>query len=246
VGFANLLFIARLALGEAPVLEQELRKKLAGNPLDYVAEMELQDALAAQDKAPEALKVCDDFVRLCQSRYGSDGDQLVSAVRYHVYYAIGDFEKLKIAAMKDQSAAGRIVMAMALVEQGKIDDAAKALPQEMDSDDRELFCFVLAIAYRQTGNETAATQWRSRGVELLQHGNQEETEAAGLFTRGVPPTRADAEGVTVPPELKAVILTVLSQDFPQARAELAEFARQMNVGRGFPCHILRRATAKAL
>ena len=60
--FGALLFTTRLALGEAPALERELQQKLAREPFNYTAEFELLDAMAAQDKAAEALQSAEQFV----------------------------------------------------------------------------------------------------------------------------------------------------------------------------------------
>jgi tetratricopeptide (TPR) repeat protein len=246
IGFANLLFVNRIALGEAQLVEQELRKKLARDPMDYFVQFELIDALAAEGKSEQALMAADNFAALCKVRYGSSGDKVAAAAKYRALYTSADFEKLKSVAAKDASSAGQSVMAMALIEQGQPDAAAKALPVDLDSDDQELFYFALAIAYHQSGNETAAAQWRSRGIETLENGNYEEIEAASLLTRGASPTRAEVENVSIPPQIKAVILTVLIQEYPQSRAQLGELARALNMEQGFPHHLIQRATAAAL
>jgi hypothetical protein len=116
----------------------------------------------------------------------------------------------------------------------------------LDSDDQELFYFSLAIAYHQSGNETAAAQWRARGVQMLERGNSEETQVASLLTRGTPPTRAEAEEITIPPHIKAVILTLLLQEYPPSRAELGDLARILNVEQGFPHHLIQRVASSAL
>ena len=246
VGFANLLFITRLALGEAPEVEQEQRKKLTRDPLDYFGQFELIDALAAQGKSEQALMTADHFVALCKVRYGAAGDKVAAAAKYRALYTAADFEKLKTAAAKDSSSAGETVRAIAFIEEGQPDAAVKALPADLDSDDKVLFYFSLAIVYHQSGNETAAAQWRARGIETLERGSDEETQAALLFTRGTLPTRAEAEEVTIPPNVKALILTLLLQEYPESRAQLGDLARGLNVEQGFPHHLVQRLTAGAL
>lgn len=246
IGFANLLFINRLALGEAQAVEQEWRKKLVRDPLDYYGQFELIDALAAQGKSEQAVTAADNFAALCRVKYGAAGDKVAAAAKYRALYLSGDFDKLKSTAAKDTSSAGQTVIAMALIEQGQADAAAKALPSDLDSDDKELFYFALSIAYHQSGNETAAAQWRARGIETLEAGNNEETQAASLLTRGEPPTRTEVEDVAVPPQIKSVILTVLIEEYPQSRSQLGDLARTLNVEQGFPHHLVQRATASAL
>jgi len=245
IGFANLLFINRLALGEAQSLEQELRKKLARDPLNYFSEFELIDALAAQGKTEQTLMTADSFAALCKVRYGSAGDKVAAAAKYHALYATADFDKLKSAAATDSSPAGQMTTTMALIEQGQVDAAAKALPSDLDSEDKVLFYFALAIAYHQSGNETAAAQWRTRGIETLQHGDGEGAQAAALLTRDAPPTRAEVEEVAIPPQTKAIILTVLMQEYPQSRSQFGDYARELNVEQGFPHHLIQRVVASA-
>src|SRR5262249_38176811 len=57
-GFDHWLFLARLALGETAALEQELRQKLARDPVNYADEFQLIEVLAAQEKPQETLKPC--------------------------------------------------------------------------------------------------------------------------------------------------------------------------------------------
>jgi hypothetical protein len=187
----------------------------------------------------------DNFAALCKVRYGADGDKAAAAAKYHALYTTGDFEKLKSATAKDSSATGQTMTAMALIEQGQADQAVKALPSDLDSEDKELFYFALSIAYHQSGNEPAATQWRTRGIETLQHGGTDESQAAELLTRGAPPARADIEDVAIPPQIKALILTVLMQEYPQSRSQFGDFARELNVEQGFPHHLIQRVAASA-
>lgn len=242
--FASLLFIDRLAVGDASALERELRTALMRDPMNVLLQFELIDTLAAQDKTDQARTAADNFVALCKSRYADEsGQELIDATRFHTWYAVGDFKALKSAAATNKSSAGQTVSAMALIEEGQPDEAARLLPAQMDTDDREILYFSLAIAYRLNGNDTAAAQWRSKGIELLKQGNEDECAAAELFGHSAGPSRAQAEDVTISPQLKAVLLTELSQEYSQSRTELAAYARTMNVNRGFPYHLVQRVTA---
>jgi len=242
--FGNLLFVIRTALNEGPELEQEVRKKLARDPMDYVTQLELIDALAAEEKPDQALIAANKFIALCKSRYGASEDKLASAVNYHTYYAVGDFDKLKSASAKDTSPGGRMVQALALIEQGQPNEAAKVLPPEMDSDDEELLCLGLAITYHQSGDEASATRWRLRAVGVLERGNTDERQAALLLSRGAAPSRTDVEDVAVMPLLKSAIVTELAFEYPSSRPELMEFARQLNVQRDFPHYLIQRIAGK--
>lgn len=240
--FSSWLFITRLALGEAADIEHEARQKLTRDPLNYAVEFELFDALAAQNKPEEVLKTCDGFVKLCHGQYGSDADPLANAAQYHAFYAAGEFDKMKALAMTDKSDTAKWIQAISLIERGQIDEAVKALPSEMDVQDHTVFCLVIAVAYAHSGNETAAAQWRSRGIDALGRGNEDSVQAANLMKRGTPPTHQELADLAISPKMKAVICVVLAQEYPQARGELTGFARKLNADRTFPYHLIQRAS----
>ncbi len=244
LSFGGLLFQTRLALKEAPALEQEMRKKLGSDPMDYLTQLKLIEALAAQEQPDKAIAAANNFTALCKSRYGANGDNLARVISYHAYYAAADFDRLRSASAIDQSPSGRINTAMALIEKGQPDAAAKALPPEMDSDDEEMLCLALAITYHQNGNEVAAAQWSSRAANLLEHGNSDDMQAAALLKRGTAPPRAELENIALLPALKAAIVTELAMEYPHSRAELLAFARELNIERGFPYHLVQRVAAK--
>jgi hypothetical protein len=60
--------------------------------------------------------------------------------------------------------------------------------------------------------------------------------------RGTPPTRQELADLAISPKMKAVICAVLAQEYPQVRAELTGFARELNADRTFPYHLIQRAT----
>jgi hypothetical protein len=198
------------------------------------------EALAVQGKNDEVVKIADSFVRSCQARYGEDGEALVNAAWYHAYYLTGDFKKMQSTAVRDASDEGKMSLTVALLEQGRVDDAVKAFPAGADADEKMIFFFAFAAAYHESGDENAAAKWRQRGIELLASGGQDENDAASLLNRNAAPTRAEAAKVAINPSLKAVMLINCAQQYPQARPELAAFARELTSGRGFPYHFVQR------
>ena len=124
-----------------------------------------------------------------------------------------------------------------------MDEAVKNQPKEMEAEEKTIFLLGVAVAYRAAGNPTAAAEWQARAVEVLRAGNEDFVQAAALLTRTTAPTRSEVESVALPPQIKAVLLASLAQQFPQARTELAGFARELNVERVFPFHLVRRVTA---
>ena len=168
---------------------------------------------------------------------------MISAAEYHLRYAVGDFERLQSACAKDRSVVGRLSLAEALVEQGKVDEAFSSLPPATPEEERALFLLAMAVACRQNGQAAAAAQWQARAIELLRQGNGNSVALADALSRGTPPSRAEAEEMEASPQVKAIIMAGLSQQYPQARVELASFARELNVYPVFPHHLVSRVTA---
>lgn len=241
-GFARFYFLARLATGEAPALEQEARHtlNLPGHALDYLTVMQLVDSLVTQGKQDEAVQTCNKFINLVRANDGSSADPELNGFQYHTLYAVGDFDHLKSAAQSDSTRTGRTALTVALLEQGHPDEAAKILPGDLDEEDNELFSFAFAVLYRQNGNADAAATWRSRGIEALLHSNADAAHAAAVLQRGMPPTRAEAESFILYPQVKAMVLAMLLQEYPQARADLADLALKSNAELGFPSHLVHR------
>jgi tetratricopeptide (TPR) repeat protein len=245
ITFENMLYLCRLATGDAPAIETESRNTLARDPVNYDAELRLLDALAAQDKSAEAAKACDDFVAKGRSQYGARGADVTRAIQYHAYYAIGDFTQLKSLAEKDTSVSGRVRLVTALIELGQVEEAATIISGTPNLKESETIMFGLSVASRLKGNEAEAAKWEARGIELIKGGRFDSAVTAALLTRGTPPTRAEAENLILAPQNKAIVLTMLAQKYPQAHVELAALARQLNVRRDFPYYLVRRATTPA-
>ena len=64
--------------------------------------------------------------------------------------------------------------------------------------------------------------------------------AANILKRSTPPTLAEAQSMVIQPQVKAVMFAMLSQEYPQARAELASVANSANAERAFPYQLVRR------
>jgi len=233
-----------LALGEAPALEEESRNQLKRQPLDAMAEVHLIQTLAVQGRRDEALKSFSSFAGTCRSQYGSDGDQVARPVEYEARYALGDFDQLKSLAMADRSSQGRAALAEALVELGQPQEAAKTLPADLNWEERGIFWIALAVASRDRGDAQAAAEWKSQAIRHLEQKGGSSFETARLLRQINPPTRDQLDALVLPPEVKAVLLAMLSQEYPPARTELAGFARQLNVSRTFPYHLVHRVTAE--
>ena len=243
-GFRHWLLLARLMTGEAPAVEKEARKNLlARESPNYLLEIQLVDALAVQGKHDEAIAACNEFAKLFRARHGTEGEAVVNVVQYHTYYAVGDFDKLKSATQKDSSPSGRTTQAVTLIEQGHADEAVTLLPADLDGDEKVVFAFALSLVYRQQGNETAAASWRQKGIEALEAGDMDSVVAAKILKRGVPPALTEAQNMNIQPQVKAIMFAMLSQEYPQARAELAGVARNANAEHSFPYQLVQRVAS---
>src|SRR4029077_18963374 len=82
-GFQHWLALTRLALGEAEGVEQDMRNRVAQNPLDSLSEILLVDSLAEQNHGPAALEAFTGFQRACNAKYKSAGQALINTIYYH-------------------------------------------------------------------------------------------------------------------------------------------------------------------
>jgi len=244
-GFRNCLVITRFALGEAALIEPEMRKQLAGDPADLMSAIWLVDSLVILGQPDAAREVSANFQIACRKKYGTSAQKLTDTIRYHTLYAIGDLAGLEKAAADDNTPSGREVLVAALIEQGRMAEAAQRLSSGSDDEDQVVLMVAMAVACRQAGQPAEAEKWQGQMVAELQKGNEDFVAAARLFRPGAAPDPAAVQEVNLPPRMKAVLIALLSQQYPEHRSELATLARRLNVERNFPFHLVRRVTAEA-
>lgn len=237
--FQYWLTTIRLALGEAPAIEQEARKLIAAAPVEIHASILLMNALAAQNRPDEVLAVCESFKRACEAKFKEKSKPVVDAVRAHALYVAGDFEALE---KFDPAKPPRAARFQALVEQGRIADAEKALPNN-DEDEKPVTLLALAVAGRLAGDSVADAKWLEKAKESLSNGNEDNVLASKLLRKADAPSINELKSVAARPSLKALLLVELAARHPQAQAEYTELARRLNVERSFPYHLIRKATA---
>ena len=242
-GFQHWLLLTRFALGEASAIEQEARQQIAAKPLDFMATVQLIDALAAQDRRPDALEACAGYERTCAAKYSQGPGKIINAIRRHTFYVVGDFASLEKNCAGDESPAGRTARVEALIELNRIADATRLVSSELE-EDQITVTLALAIACRLAGDAIGAEHWQAQASQLLANGDEDSIQAAALLERNTPPTHAEARDLALMPQLKAELLADLALKHPQARNDLAPLARQLNVQRTFPFHLVQRATAE--
>jgi hypothetical protein len=243
-GFSEPLLFIRFASKEYEAIEKELQTRVGNEPIDALSEIMLIETLAALGRNAEALSAGPAFERRWRSQLGNERQALSASLQRHALYAIGDFAGLEKAASTDQSRGGKGVLAEALLEQGRLDEAVKLQFPE-DAEESLVFQLSLAVAFNLAGNADAAAAWKDRAIKAMENSSWELSQASELLAGSAAPRREDWAGLSVSLPLKALTLTLLAQMHPEAKAELAAAARLLNVQRQFPYHLVQRATADA-
>ena len=243
--FERTFALIRMALGEFVPLEEEQRARLARNPVDFMAAVQLCDALTAQGKTAEAGLVIAAFERAATTRERLSAREAVNALRGHLLYATGDFAALEKSAVGDRSLGASNNLFCALVEQGRLAEAEKIHPFDEPGEGDPFHYLTVAIAWRLAGNTGDAERWQARALKLLDAGEPDWVRAAVLLRRATGPTQPELDEIILPPHSKAILLAALAHQHPGRRAELAVAARRLNVTRAYPYHLLQRATVDA-
>jgi tetratricopeptide (TPR) repeat protein len=247
VSFAHYLAQARFALGEFESLEQELRDRLKRNPADLAATLQLCEVLVAAGTTNDAAQAVNAFELAARGRHGAGSVDISKHLRRRLLYATGDFAGLERHAARDNTPAGQLARFEALIEQGRVAEAAKArtLNPGEPGEGRGFDELLVALAWTLQGNAAEAAQSRDRALKALEAGATDWARAAEVLRSAVPPSQAELDEVAVAASSKAVLLAALAHRHPTRRAEFAAAARRFNIGRGFPYHLVQRATAPA-
>jgi tetratricopeptide (TPR) repeat protein len=241
-GFERALLWARFALSDNAAIEQEMQARVRREPVDFRAEMMLINALAGQGRRKEALDSVSAFERDWINRLDASGRTAMNTLRLHALYAVGDFAGLEKAASGDASPAGRQALAQALVEQGRLSEALK-LPLPEASEEKLLLLLGFAAACHQADDISGANEWRALAAKSMAAGTRDFARASALLGQTTAPAKEDVDALIMPPRLKAIVLTILAQLHPEAKAEFSTAARLFNIEREFPFHLVERVTA---
>ena len=240
--FLELWSSACLGLNLTGQLEAVWRRRLQANPADYVAENNLCQALILEHREAEAHTLVSDF-RKAVARYGKDGQALADAADYDLAYMLGDFAGLEKMARRDSSPAGQRHLCFALIEQDRLEEAAQLLPMTNAEIDDPLELLALGLAWRVRGNSGEAVKWLDRASVLLRAAG-DRARMADLLSGRLEPTAEVVDPILLAPAAKALLLANFAYASPNHRAELVAVARRLNVERGFPFHLVQRATAE--
>ncbi len=222
--------------------EADLRAQLKEQPTGLMLTMELCEVLAAEGKRGEAEQAIADLVRAYVAA-APDNARLVEAVaQRHLLYAVGDFTALENAARLDsKTAGGKLALFRALIEQNKLDDAARVLPASDNMAFEDLLG--MTLAFRLAGRTNDARTWQEVMIGDYRSGNTMMRLEANLLDGKAAPTEDALDGLNMSVPMKAVFVANLAVAHPEERERLNAVARTLNVGRNFPHYLIERATA---
>jgi len=242
--FVHYLRVTRSALGDYDGLEQELRQELQPDPARFSVALDLCEVLAAAGKTNELTQAVNAYERACLARYQNESRELTKFFRRLVLYMTGDFAGLEAHTVGDNTPGARLARFQALIEQGRIDEALKSRPPPSDEVPSEAAHngLIMVLAWTAQGYPSKASEWIEQSAKAMEAAHSDWERTLALLRRPGPPTDAELNELTLPPASKAVLLALLGQRYPGRRAELFAAARQFNVEREFPYHLVRRAT----
>jgi predicted negative regulator of RcsB-dependent stress response len=240
--FRNEWRLACRGLKQYDEAEADLRAQLKEQPTGVAVTMELCEVLAAQGKRDEAEHAIADLERAYVAA-SPDNAQLVEAVaQRHLLYALGDFTALENAARTDRkSAGGKLALFRALIEQNKLDEAAKVLPASDNMAFEDLLGMVLAL--RLAGRTDDARTWQEVLISDYRSGNAMMRLEANLLEGKAAPTEDTLDQLNMSVPMKAVFVANLAATHPEARERLNAVARTLNVELSFPHYLIERAAA---
>jgi len=232
---------ACLALGQFDQAEKEFRSRLQRDPADLKSTVHLCDVLAAQGRRTEAENAIADLARATRSRFPTFAEEARRTVQNHFLYSIGDFAGLEKAARADHSPAGRTALFLALIEQNRLEEATRVY--SVDDVKDPLVLLAVSLAWQMAGNTNEAQQWQAPLLKTLHSGGADSLRTAAMLEGRAAPSPSSLADIIVPAPLKAALIADLAVTHPDRRDKLNAAARQLNVERSFPYHLVQRATA---
>jgi tetratricopeptide (TPR) repeat protein len=233
--------VACVALGQFDQPEKEYQAKLQLKPTDWQSALHLCDVLVAAGKRKEAEQTIADLVRATRARFPASAEQVQRVVQNHYLYAVGDFAGLEKANRLDKSLTGKVHLFCALLEQNRLEEATTIYSAEKVKE--PLFLLALSLTSHLAGKPGEAQQWQAPLLQAFHSSGADGLRAADLLEGKVEPTQSALDAIVLSPTLKAALLADLAATHPDRRKELNAAARQLNVDRSFPYHLIQRATA---
>jgi tetratricopeptide (TPR) repeat protein len=238
-------FEACLALGDFSTLEKELRAELQKEPTHYAAALHLGQVLLAQNQREAADAVVADYARQARAALQQAAEEVVASLHTRLAYAAGDLETVLTNATKLNAEVAQFYRVRVLAESGRAKEAAQLLDAAKEGlpDPFEVLAFSLACA--RAGETALAETWRTKALRELAEGRADSAAAAQMLERAQPAPLAEALDLSLAARHKAILLVALAERSPTESAALRAAARQLNVTREFPYHLVNQLTGTA-
>jgi hypothetical protein len=170
-----------------------------------------------------------------------DGQQARSHALADIAYCRGDVAECLRQLEKVGSDTARF---QAAVIAGKLEEARQAIAHPTSGpagvrDNREHL--VLALAASLAGNSSLSQSELATGIDSLRANGREERTAASWLAGEAEPKPGEPTELALTPELKALILPLVAQRWPDRRDECLALARKLNFDRRFPHLLIARA-----
>jgi tetratricopeptide (TPR) repeat protein len=241
--FRKMYNVARMASGDLASLEKDLRHQLANNPVDLQSAIQLLDLFAIQSRTLEAHALTATVMAEVRQKELRNPVAIDAFLRGYFLYSSGQFAELEKMSLKDGTPTGRAYLWQALLEQGKIAEAEKirALEPTREPDPLDLLSFSLAC--QLAGDTAKAKQSFDLALKAFEKSPGEFKVAGDMLTSGQVPTDAEVAALSIPPQNKALVAAHLQFQHPTQSARFKQIARQLNVDRVYPFHLIQRSIA---
>lgn len=170
---------------------------------------------------------------------------MVGSLRTRLAYAAGDFELILTNAAKLNANAARFYRIRVLAESGRVKEAAQLLETAKDGFPDPFDALAFSLACARAGETALVETWRAKALTALAEGRADAAVAAEMLQRARPAPLAEVLDLSIGARHKAVLLVALAERSPTDAAALRALARQLNVTREFPYHLVNQLAGTA-
>jgi hypothetical protein len=231
--------VSRMATGDFDMLEKDLRDRLVKNPLDFLSAVQLLEVFAAKLRTADAEMLIATTIARGKKSESGNAAALDTFLRSHFLYASGQFAELEKLSARDRTSAGPPRLRTALVEQGKVAEAAEVQPAEEDP----LRLLSFSLAFRLAGNAEKAKEFLDLARKGLEESPSDFKIAGELLASAQAPADDEIAALSMMPQSKALIAAVLRLQHPAQADRFKRMARNLNVERVYPYHLIQRSLA---
>jgi len=184
---------------------------------------DLAESLLIQQRLDDAVKVEN---RLEQTLNRAEQNDLASSYHKGFLYKSGKMEELEKVCSKDRSPTGRYLLSIALIEQGRLNEAERIFPMERVQTPVISLARGSAFLLRKESNASASYLQQTCGQ--LVKGGRDEAKLGTLLQSATAPSIDDLSTLAVEPDLKATAAAWLALKYPEHAKEFASVAEKFN------------------